>query len=261
MALLRRIIGPDGKQIHQIGERDLIKYLDDKPAFIKDVVNKFLGEIIPRGNIGLIAQKGIHKYTFFFGNVRKYTIDFDVKFDAEDDAVLEEFLSTYNLFFCTFYTSQSGVTHAVLIKRIIEEGPNNGKFLFVDPHGFAIASANSVFTKDQYNHLKIIFQIQPERDFLYSECPFQSALPVCTLWGLLLIAHKDSKPEKLFEMFDNTADLLKKQRNNVTRDLILLTIFDLFLKKGFVTEAEIAQYPPETYLNGLGRCKKCGGIK
>jgi hypothetical protein len=212
-------------------------------------------------NVGSIEQTSQYKYSFdYVGRQtlnKNFTIDFEEfpNISGKGRQNLRKFLNNHDLIYCHFTNKKDpkGLAHAFLLKK---EG---SKLIIIDPHGTEFGQSNSLFNSTDKEHLEKMF---PGKTFEESSCAFQGpTLGTCSLWTLLFLSFGSKNHSEILDLFKTSTKKLGLSNNRISYDLILIAIFEKFLTEGFATFEEIAKHPPGKYLEGLGKCRKCGGTK
>jgi hypothetical protein len=290
--LLKRITGPDGELLITRDQIEELRVIYSNPPelehFIRKVYYKFitfyknqtsdLGEIIQLLDKADENGNVYNKYVFenhssdpsieskpkqFVIPASRLTPDLNIRnygnLEGENKKnfdLLENFTTDHAVFHCSFKSlgvpATPNKTHAFFIKKL-----GDGYLYVIDPHGVPIGMRGSAFTPEQAQQLRIIFD---DYRFVDAECRFQGILGTCMLWSFLLLMYKKQTLEKLTEFINNIVVKLGYDfTDGAVADLIVIAIFEKFMKEDFATRQDVEKYPPGTYLEGLGkRCKKCG---
>jgi hypothetical protein len=271
MYLLRKITNPDGTLKHPVNYfTEFLPFHYANPeklkAFTKSVYRRFM-ENYPM-DVGLIEQTNREfptNYLFTPGVSHvdenpTFTIDTNIAIEPEETQELQQFYNFHQMFFCHFLskTEEQG-THAFILKKETEGATE--KLILLDPHGMEMGDDQSVFTSSQLDSLRKFFPGIPIEP---SPCELQGKYAVCNLWAILFLSFRGKSHFEIFKMFANTAGLLGYNPiayDQSVNDIILIAIFEEFMAHGFADAATIGQYPEGQYLQGLGKCRKCGGTK
>jgi len=260
MYLLRRITNADGtlKKPEGYFEHLAMKYAN--PNTVRDLVTKAYFKYVENQpmDVGKIVQKigAPDVFGFIYGVQSEYdNLSFEVDIDVPREEVVEEelqnFYEFHNLFYGMFHSKTPPLMHGFVLKK---EG---GRLIFMDPHGMEMGDVDSTFTPEQFQALQSFF---PGVPIEFSPCEFQGDRNVCALWALLFLSYREKTHFEIYKMVENLARSLGVPFPNNGRfnDLVVIMIFEEFVENGFADATEIAKYPQGEYLNGLGRCRKCG---
>jgi hypothetical protein len=258
---LKRIINPDGTSNVTPDELQFYKEnlageanIERLASFTKKVYKKYTDELESRQSkyLGQIVQTA-NGYGFSVVNVIpqfSMTAEEILSGTLDVRAALQDVIGKAILFQCAFRSGN--IPHAFIVKK--EETEDSIDYYIMDPHGIVPGSENSAFSEEQKKILENIFY---DGMLHYSECQFQGSSGVCNLWSMLFLSHPEKKPEELLKIVKNTVQKLGLPPQYDSSDLVIIAIFALFLETGFATPEDEASYNGE-FLQGLGRCRKCG---
>jgi hypothetical protein len=257
--MLRRITEPNGTTLRKSGyfEHIAMKYANPETLFelVSAAYEKYTLNLPPR--VGRIAEMLWQPNLYGFLSKAEgeeedalFQVNTDEVIDEEIQQLLSEFYANNDQFFCSFRSSVSSIPHGFVLKK-----QGNG-LLLIDPHGIPIGQPDSVFDERQLEDLLSFFPGIPIESF---PCVFQGDKNTCGLWGMLMLLHPEKNAQQIEAMLQGIAkELGFPETNPKFNDYIVIMIFEEFVENGFADATEIAKYPQGEYMNGLGRCRKCG---
>jgi len=244
------------RKISDLPKTNLLSFLekDSKGKFLinrSDEINRLL-EIRFQHN-GFIPILGFHSYIIFFRTILPEPTTFSFGKSINAEIVYNstaELLNNLNFFIYTYEERQGG-KHGIFFKR-----QSKTEFELVNPQGLEWEETKRNMTKPSRNLINETFKRAGITQITSTPCMKQAG-GTCFLWALFFAFNADKTTREAINMIDAVLVKHEMPHTDENRDAVIVQLFYTFVERPVRAE----DVNEVDYRKGLGKCRKCGGIR